>query len=405
MSESLLPALPSTVAEVATKNLPRIIQGNEIAIKFLKDIQETPITNDEQREAAIGLLSKTKAVCDKVDLLVKEVVGPMEDFIEQVKSYKKSIDYASKTKDGNEYTKARAIIEAYDQAKAKETERLRLEAEFKKKQNLYKSEIKEGVGRRMVAMIAGQKKNIIDGMSQWEAKLTLANLETSFDKLANQKPSLKQDKYDACFTLDFMSPNKGLLNPTDTQAYMNELKQEYPFDKYNTEYVEAVAPIINEYRARKEEIKKKLEDIQKASEETRIAMEEERKAALNVRAQEGMKAVEAEQAAGLEKVEHEREMDKMNAEFTEQVQTQDLEDGPSKNVATFEDNTHYLKPFAEVIGACALNPKFPGIMKKNGTDYIDAVQWWLDQYASYATNNTIKGIAVTKVAKTIIRKK
>jgi len=154
MSESLLPALPSTVAEVATKNLPRIIQGNGIAIKYLKDIQETPITNDEQREAAIGLLSKTKAVCDKVDLLVKEVVGPMEDFIEQVKSYKKSIDYASKTKDGNEYTKARAIIEAYDQAKAKETERLRLEAEFKKKQNLYKSEIKEGVGRRMVAMIA-----------------------------------------------------------------------------------------------------------------------------------------------------------------------------------------------------------------------------------------------------------
>ena len=126
MSESNLPALPSTTMEVAKANLPRIIKGNEIAVTLLKEIQMQEIATDEDRQASIEKLAKTKAVTDKLDLLIKETVGPLEDFIDHVKSYKKSIDYASKTKDGNEYTKAKAVIEAYDQAKAKEAERIRL---------------------------------------------------------------------------------------------------------------------------------------------------------------------------------------------------------------------------------------------------------------------------------------
>lgn len=402
MSESNLPALPSTTMEVAKANLPRIIMGNGMAVKLLKDIQDTVITNDEERQVAIEKIAKTKAVTDKLDLLIKETVGPLEDFIDQVKSYKKSIDYASKTKDGNEYTKAKAVIEAYDQRKAKEAERIRLEAEFLKKQNLYKAEIKEGIGRRLVDMISGQKKNIIDGMARWEAGLTLANFELSFEKLAVQKPILKKDKWEECFKI---SAQPGQLMTKDVfDAYLEELRKEYPYENYNAQFAEATAPILNEYRAKKDAVKRKLEEIEKASEEARVALEQKRKDELEKQRVEQIKIADQQQVQAMEKVDHEKEMDKMNAEFTEQVQTQDIEDLPMKKVASFEDDANYLKPFAEVVGACALNPKFPGIMKKNGTEYVDHVQWWLDWYAGNC-KDAIKGIKIVNVPKTIIRKK
>jgi len=403
MSESNLPALPSTTMEVAKANLPRIIKGNEIAITLLKEIQMQEIATDEDRQASIEKLAKTKAVTDKLDLLIKETVGPLEDFIDQVKSYKKSIDYASKTKDGNEYTKAKAVIEAYDQRKAKEAERIRLEAEFLKKQNLYKAEIKEGIGRRLVDMISGQKKNIIDGMARWEAGLTLANFELSFEKLANQKPILKKDKWEECFKKTF-TVQTALLTLTETDAYLEELKKEYPYENYNAQFAEATAPILNEYRAKKDAVKRKLEEIQKASEDARVALEQKRKDELEKQRVEQIKIADQQQVEAMEKVDHEKEMDKMNAEFTEQVQTQDIEDLPTKRIASFDDDANYLKPFAEVVGACALNPKFPGIMKKNGTEYVDHVQWWLDWYAGNC-KDAIKGIKIVNVPKTIIRKK
>lgn len=402
MSESNLPALPSTTMEVAKANLPRIIKGNEIAVTLLKEIQTTAITNDEERQVAIEKIAKTKAVTDKLDLLIKETVGPLEDFIDHVKSYKKSIDYASKTKDGNEYTKAKAVIEAYDQAKAKEAERIRLEAEFLKKQNLYKAEIKEGIGRRLVDMISGQKKNIIDGMARWEAGLTLANFELSFEKLSVQKPILKKDKWEECFKI---SAQPGQLMTKEVfDAYLDELRKEYPYENYNAQFAEATAPILNEYRAKKDTVKRRLEEIEKASEEAKVALEQKRKDELEKQRQEQIKIADQQQVEAMEKVDHEKEMDKMNAEFTEQVQTQDIEDLPTKRIASFEDNANYLKPFAEVVGACALNPKFPGIMKKNGTDYVDHVQWWLDWYAGNC-KDAIKGIKIIQVPKTIIRKK
>lgn len=402
MSESNLPVIPSTTMELAKANLPRIIRGNEIAVTLLKEIQSATITNDEERQLAIEKIAKTKAVTDKLDLLIKETVGPLEDFIDQVKSYKKSIDYASKTKDGNEYTKAKAIIEAYDQAKAKEAERTRLEAEFLKKQNLYKAEIKEGIGRRLVDMLSGQKKNIIDGMARWESALTLVNFDVSFEKLESQKPILKKDKWEECFALPFQQGQ--LMTKEVFEAYLNDLKKDFPYENYNSEFAVAVAPILNEYRAKKDLVKKRLEEIQKASEDARIALEQQRKDELERQRQEQIKIADQQKVEAMEKVEHEKEMDKMNAEFTEQVQTQDIEDLPMKKVASFEDDAHYLKPFAEVVGACALNPKFPGIMKKNGNDYVDHVQWWLDWYAGNC-KDAIKGIKVIQVPKTIIRKK
>ena len=402
MTESNLPALPSTTMEVAKANLPRIIKGNEIAVTLLKEIQTQEIATDEDRQAAIEKIAKTKAVTDKLDLLIKETVGPLEDFIDQVKSYKKSIDYASKTKDGNEYTKAKAVIEAYDQRKAKEAERIRLEAEFLKKQNLYKAEIKEGVGRRLVDMISGQKKNIIDGMARWEAGLTLANFELSFEKLAVQKPILKKDKWEECFKIS--SQPGQLMTKEVFDAYLEELRKEYPYENYNAQFAEATAPILNEYRAKKDTVKRRLEEIEKASEEARVALEQKRKDELEKQRVEQIKIADQQQVEAMEKVDHEKEMDKMNAEFTEQVQTQDIEDLPTKRIASFEDDANYLKPFAEVVGACALNPKFPGIMKKNGTEYVDHVQWWLDWYAGNC-KDAIKGIKIVNVPKTIIRKK
>ena len=239
-------------------------------------------------------------------------------------------------------------------------------------------------------------------MARWEAGLTLANFELSFEKLANQKPILKKDKWEECFKIPFQQGQ--LMTKEVFDAYLDELRKEYPYENYNAQFAEATAPILNEYRAKKDTVKRRLEEIEKASEEAKVALEQKRKDELEKQRQEQIKIADQQQVEAMEKVDHEKEMDKMNAEFTEQVQTQDIEDLPTKRIASFEDNANYLKPFAEVVGACALNPKFPGIMKKNGTDYVDHVQWWLDWYAGNC-KDAIKGIKIIQVPKTIIRKK
>lgn len=405
MSETNLPSLPPTVMEKVQSNFPSIMKGNALGIKLLKEVQTTPITNDEEKQAAIEKLTKVKAIVDKVDLLTKEVTEPIESFLDQVKAFKKAIDYANKTKDGNEYTRARAVVEKYDIDKAAADAKIKAEAELLRQKNLLKSEIKEGVGKRLIDMLSGQQKNIVDGMSRWEGALTLENIDASYERLANQKPSLKTDKWEACFNNNFMSPLKNAMLPAEIIAYMEELKKEFPYEEFNKTYVEAVSPIINEYRAKQEQVRNRLIEIKAAGESERIRLEEERKKELEAKAAEARKEIEAAAAEAHESVEHQKEMDKMNAEFTAQVQTQDLEQGPMKKIASFESNDNFLKPLAEVIGACVLHPKFPGIMKKNGTDVIDAVQWWLDWYADHTEVKAIKGIIIKEVPKTIIRKK
>lgn len=403
MSESNLPMLPPTAMEVTQKNMPVIIRGNEMAVALLKEIQKTPLTNDEERAAAIERLTKVKAIYDKVDALVKQVVDPIEAFVDAVKAYKKPLDYTSKTKDGNEYTRAKAVIEAYDQAKAKEAERVRLAAEFQKRQTIYKAELKEAVGRQLVDMIAGQKRTVIQAMAKWEENLTLANLDASYEMLEKKKPVLKEEVWSKCFHTSFIAPNSTLLTPKETETYIEELKKEFPLEKYSAEYAEAVAPIINEYRAKKEQVRSKLEEIARADAAQKETLELKRKEELEKKAQGAIYEVNQKQNETLEQLEHSKEMDKMNAEFTAQIQTQDIEDKPMRKEASFENEELFLKPFAEVIGACVLHPKFPGIKKKNGKDNIDAVQWWLDWFADHC-EQTVKGIVITKVPKTIIRK-
>jgi len=266
MSESNLPALPPTVMEKVQSNFPSIMKGNALGIKLLKEVQTTPINNDEEKTVAIEKLTKVKAIVDKVDLLTKEVTEPIESFLDQVKSFKKAIDYANKTKDGNEYTRARAVVESYDQRKATEAAKAKAEAEVIRRMNILKAEIKEGVGKRLIDMLSGQKKNIIDGMSRWEQALTLENIDSSYEKLINQKPSLKKDRWEACFGLDFISANKSAMTPDATVLYMEELKKEFTYEEFNKEYVETVSPIINEYRAKQEQVRARLVEIKAAGE-------------------------------------------------------------------------------------------------------------------------------------------
>jgi len=83
-------------------------------------------------------------------------------------------------------------------------------------------------------MISGQKKNIIDGMARWEAGLTLANFELSFEKLAVQKPILKKDKWEECFKIPFQQGQ--LMTKEVFDAYLEELRKEYPYENYNAQF-------------------------------------------------------------------------------------------------------------------------------------------------------------------------
>ncbi len=78
----------------------------------------------------------------------------------------------------------------------------------------------------------------------------------------------------------------------------------------------------------------------------------------------------------------------------------DVEAGPSKKKASFENDVMWLKPLQEVIGHVALSGMT--IRKKNG-EYIDSVAWWLTKFETLGKE--VKGIQLVDIAKTIVKGK
>lgn len=377
-----------TISERFNTMVPKLKQGNAIAINLLNEIK--PIESDEERAEAISKLAKVRDIYAKVQTIRKTITEPLDELKDYLMTFERPLDDAKKD---SAYAAAKQIISDYDNMKLDEKRKIEYAAEMDKKLAIYKAELKEKVWNMLSEMLAGLKKNLIQGMATWEKALTLANVDAKGEELNNSKMrDLEKAKYDGCFHTNFnMNP---ILNDKDTKVYIESLKAEFTYESFNQKYQEIATEIKNSYRAKMPVIKERLLI---ADEEA----EKKRKAEIEASQLEAQKQVEDELKAAKEAGQNAKDLQIMEASFIEQGTNQSVDAVPSKKVAELENENLWLKPLIEVITNVSAHKKV-AIRKRNG-DYVDHVGWWLDAFADM--NVKVNGIKITEVAKTIVRKK
>lgn len=380
-----------SVAAIINRNLATLERGSALAIENLKAVQEMEINTDEDKQQAIEILAKVKNVFDKVQTSRKEATVPIDEIKSWLMSYERPIDPEGKD---NEFSRAKAVINAYDQAKLDAKKKAEVEAEMVRKVNVYKAELKASVAKSLADMVAGLKKTLIQQMAAWEAKITLENHAEMTERLNHAKqPDIKQEKYDACFHENFRKSY--LLNDQLTKEYIESLKKEFPYAKFDSEYKAIAVEIVNSYKEKMPSIKAKLEEIKGNAEKEAQRLKQVEEEALKE-----AQLVDKQRDEAVKDIDSTKDMETVEAEFIKQGSTQDLEAGPSKKEASFENDAMWLKPLQEVIAHVAINGMT--IRKKNG-EYIDSISWWLKKFE--ALGKEVNGIKLVDVAKTIVKQK
>lgn len=398
-----LPALSQPITAESVQQLAtRLEQGRNVAVVELQKIKDIPFDiNDPEvgkpeRDLYNDKLVKAKAVYEKMYQIRKPFTDKLDEIRSAILAYENEINYQSKNM--NEYNRARAVIEAYDQKVLDAAKHAEKVAEFNKRVATYKADLRAAVQRALLGLMTSQEKTLRQGMINWEAALTLDDIEAKAEGLKKVQLKLNKDKYDACFHTNF-DMNTQLLSQQDTEKYIQSLKSEFTYEHYNEQYIKMAAPIKSEYIGKIPDIKAKLQQIKDDKDAA-----EQRQKELQQQSQQVVREVEQKSVQKLNDIENEKELAGMEAEFQRQGSTQDLQAGPSKKIASFSDDKSWLSPFLAAIGHVACHPKFPGITKKSG-EYIDAIDWWLKQFAQYCSDKTVGGLTFEEKAKTAIRKK
>lgn len=392
MSTETLPVKQiQSVAQIIEKNVGFLEKASSAVIENLKDVQAMEIKTEEDKAEAIDVLAKCRAIYEKVQTTRKEATTPIDDIKSWLMSFERPIDPEGKD---NEYSRAKANVNAYDQKKLDIKKKAELDAEMARKVNVYKAELKASVGKGLAEMVAAQKKNIIQQMAVWEQQVTLENFDLMLERINNPKGAvLKQEIYDKCFHTNF-KPSY-LLNADLTKEYIESLKKGYPYETFNKDYQAIAAEILNVYREKMPSIKLRLEEIKGNAEKEALRKKELEEQALKEAQQVDVQASEA-----IKDIENQKDMATVEAEFIRQGTLADVEAGPSKKKASFENDAMWLVPLQQVIGHVATSGI--NIRKKNG-EYIDSIQWWLTKFESLGKE--VKGVKMEDVAKTIVKGK
>lgn len=366
------------------------------AVEVLRGI--TAIESDDDYADAESTLVTIKQLYDKMSAKRKLITDPIKKAIEQIMVYENAINYTAKT--DNEYNRVRKLLDDFNQARIEAKKKSEAEAKLVADRMKYRADYFGKVAEVLVSMVNGKVKNVIQQMSAWETKLTLDTLDEKMKGLRNSQPTLKREYYDECFRLWGSRPD--LANPTLEKQWLDEFMKELPFEKYDTKFQEAVAPIKNEYLARIEDIRKNLKDLAEKDEKKRQELLKKQEEDRKRKADEDMAAANAKRDEELKQIADQKEINHYEADFSQQMMTSEVEAGPSKKVARFANDKAWLNPLLKVISKVGAHPDFKGIMAKDG--YVPEVKKWLDFYSQHITE-PIDGLVFDDKAKTIVRKK
>lgn len=397
------------------RNLPLLEKWSKKADAALDQI--TTISSAEEAEEANAILAAVRDVYKASNEKRMEMTEITDAFKDIVMEFERPFNPDAKAK--NKYNEKKKVLEAWHQSEHDRIMREKAEAAKRKDLENLKVDLKAKILENLNAMVVASIKRVDAGLKDYFDASTLDTFDERAETYKKQRPKLKQADYDGCFNL---LPNVGMISAEELGKWYDEIKSEQTYDIWNAAFVEAISPVINEWRAKIPDLKKQLQDVEelrkqdaaKADELKAKQQEEAAKAAETRQAQ--LDAAEAEQKA---KIQEAAEQDKMSNSFAEQAATQTIGDaGKVKLIMKFTDPKLAPKGFLEIVyqvmAHSDFQSQFPVFQKrdakkklmiddKNRPVYIDSVQWWIDFWLANCDGN-ISGTTITEDAKITIRK-
>lgn len=396
-----------SVAEKVETILPKLVKGNANCLAILSEIKV--IENDEQFENATTDLVDVRTTYDKMKALRMEVTDVLMELKDELMSYERPLNT---TDAKSEYSRARKVLETYQQEKLEKVRAEQALQAKKKDQDNHKVDLRA----KMIENLANNVVETIKTADQYSKMLFDSLPLDIFDEKAEtfkkQKPKLKQENYDKCFA---MHHNTALLTKMEFDALVSDVKVNEPYDKWNEALIEAVAPIMNEWRARIPEIKEEKIKIAAAQGEEKVKLEAEAKAKFDLELKQRQDNLDAAAKEQKEMIQSDANMEKMSNEFASQAANQNLDDaGKVKLILKFVDAKTTPKALFEIMYHVFSHKDFPGIQKrdkvkklvfdaKGRPEYIDPVQWWVDFFMDNCDAH-IENTVITEDAKIVVRK-
>lgn len=410
MSEEkdMLPIKLEPIVALAKEVVPKLEIGSQKAVAAMQSI--TQITNDDELAKANDLLVAVRATYDKMLALRKPITEQFDNFKTEIMKYEKALgqDYA-----GNETSRLRNLIGAYNQKKLDAKREAEEKARKEKEKANYKVDIIARIKKNLADMIIERVRNVHSGSKDFFDKTTLDVFDDRAKQFKSFKPNLKQEHFAKCFETEY---NRSILSEEEFNELVNTLQVEESYSKWNDLVIVEVAPALNEWIGKIPDIKQKLVDLKNVADDADAKKKLEEKQKADDAEQERIRKEELDkkQKESDDTIKRDSDIDKLQNEFREQAVTQQLEDtGPVKLILKFLDDKP-VKALAEIMYHCFMHEKFPSIIK-NGKDkkpkfdehgfpeYVDGVDFFVSFFLKNCDVN-VKGVEIKEVPRVIIRK-
>lgn len=380
----------------------------------------TSVNTKEEADDAIETLAAVKSVYDSNQKMRMEMTTITDGFKDQMMEYERDFNPDAKAK--SKYNAKKQLVVDWQQ---REHDRIRQEQlELAKRKDLenLKVDLTASIKKALADNVVSTVKAADDYARTLFDKLTPEIFDEESEKFKKQKPKLKTETYEKCFVVpdSLMIQAKNLLQAGDFTEFCKALQQEETYDKWNTAIQEAVAPILNGWRARIPELKEECVKKSQASEEEKVKManeKQERDEQEKLKTQQQLDLYNQQQQ---QQIEEQQQLDKMSNNFAEQAAGQNLGDlGKTKLVLKFVDMKRAPKAFMEIVLHCITNPKFqeqfPGFQKrdvktkkllfdeKGRPVYPEQIQWWISFFLD-EVDGQVDGTVIEKDSKVTIRR-
>ncbi len=410
--------LPAPLAQIREQlpvllqtHLPWMKEKHDAADALLESI--TMPTNSEEREDVIAKLAGVSKVFTAIQDRRKQMTEITDAFKDEAMKFERPFDTKAGAK--SKYQEKRKLVEEYDQQELEKKQKFEAEVAKRKEVENLKVDLRAKMLENLSNMVINAVKRVDSGSKDYFDAATVEDFDKKAEAYKNNRPKLKQTEYDGCFLPTYGNP-PGIITAEDLGLLIEDVKKEETFEKWNTAFVEAISPIINQWRALIPDLKQQKIQLQeaqtKSAEEAKKLQEEQQKKndeAFQQR-QTQLDAVAKEQQT---KIQEEADTNKTMNELQSQASMWGSEAGPTKLVLKFTEMKEMPKAFMAIIYHSMAHPDFPGIQKRDAkkklmTDdkgrpvYIEAIQWWIDFFLKNC-NADVPNTKVFEDAKTTIR--
>lgn len=409
---SLLPVEIAPLVPKIQESYPKMLKARDRCLEAIQEqlsiVPETPEDKEEWIENANGILVATRNTHEAIYKLRTEITVITDKLKEFLMEPEKAIDQTGKD---NLAAQLRGLVGKLQQEELKRKQDIEAEAARKKARDDYRVEIETQMRKALKDMVISNTVATDEWATKFWADTTLENFEARRKTFLGVIPKMKKETYDKCFVVLI---DKSKITDEELTASITHLQETETFDKWNALTIDGITPILNDWRAKIDEIKRQKTELAEANETEKLRLSLEQKRKDDEDALRKKKEFEQLQKNSDQALQTELEVNKMSNAFVEQVTVQGMgAKGPLKKTLKFTDPALTMKALANIIYHVMAHPEFKGIQKRNAKgelvvddqnrpEYIDEVQKWINFFLSKC-DAKIEGTKVYEDTKVIVR--